>query len=97
MEVDDIFLAHISEDGSRKQSVTEHALGTAEFSARFAKNFGMEEQGRIIGLVHDTGKCSAPFQQRLMGGHIVDHAAAGAFECAKTDAFWAACCVAGHH
>ena len=95
--MEDIYLAHISEDGSRKQSVTEHELGTAEFSARFAKAFGMEEQGRIIGLVHDTGKCSAPFQQRLMGGHIVDHAAAGAFECAKMDAFWAACCVAGHH
>jgi CRISPR-associated endonuclease/helicase Cas3 len=57
----------------------------------------MEEQGRLIGLAHDTGKCSIPFQERLKGGRIVDHSTAGAYECAKMDAFWAACCVAGHH
>ena len=51
----------------------------------------------MIGLAHDIGKCSAEFQDRLNGGSVVDHATAGAFECAKLDALWAACCVAGHH
>ena len=42
-------------------------------------------------------KCSAEFQKRLRGGHIVDHASVGALECAKQNADWGACCVAGHH
>ena len=72
-------------------------MNTAQLSSRFAEPFGMAEQGRLIGLAHDIGKCSKAFQERLRGGRVVDHAAAGAFECAKLDAFWAACCAAGHH
>lgn len=91
------FLAHISENGDRTQTVQEHLEGTAELSAAFAAAFGMAEQGRLIGLAHDMGKCSVEFQKRLRGGRIVDHASAGALECAKLDALWAACCIAGHH
>ncbi len=91
------YLAHLSEDGFREQSVAEHLEGTAALCERFAGAFHMEKQGRLIGLAHDIGKCSAEFQRRLRGGHIVDHSTAGAFECAKLDAFWAACCIAGHH
>ena len=65
----------------RQQTVEEHLTGTAELSAGFAQAFGAREQGRFIGLAHD----------------IVDHATAGAWECAKLDAFWASACVAGHH
>ena len=90
------YLAHISDDG-RKQTVSEHLRNTAELCAHFAGAFGASEQGRLIGLAHDIGKCSEEFQNRLNGGSIVDHATAGAFECAKLDALWAACCVAGHH
>ncbi len=91
------YLAHISKDGGRTQSVPEHVSNTAELCAQFAGSFHMESQGRLIGLAHDAGKCSAPFQERLRGGRIVDHSSAGAFECAKQNAFWAACCIAGHH
>lgn len=90
------FLAHRSEDG-REQTVEEHLNAVALMSGRFAKAFGAEEQGRLIGKAHDIGKCSAAFQERLQGGRIVDHATAGALECAKQNALWAACCVAGHH
>ncbi len=90
------YLAHIAEDG-RKQTVSEHLRNTADFCAHFAEAFKADEQGRLIGLAHDVGKCSVEFQNRLNGGSIVDHATAGAFECAKLDALWAACCVAGHH
>ena len=92
-----VYLAHISSDGARAQSVAEHAFNTAGLCGKLARVFHMEEQGRLIGLAHDTGKCSIPFQERLKGGRIVDHSTAGAYECAKIDAFWAACCVAGHH
>ena len=90
------YLAHIAEDG-REQTVLEHLQGTAEACAHFAASFQASQQGNLIGLAHDMGKCSAEFQNRLRGGHIVDHASAGALECAKQDAEWAACCVAGHH
>ena len=90
------YYAHISEDG-RVQTVLDHLSGTAELCERFAQAFGSGEQGRMIALAHDIGKCSKEFQQRLHGGHIVDHASAGAWECAKLEAFWAAACVAGHH
>ena len=66
-------------------------------SAEYAEAFDANMQGYLIGKAHDIGKCSAAFQKRLMGGPIVDHASAGALECAKLDALWAACCVAGHH
>lgn len=91
-------LAHRSEDG-REQTVLEHLEATAELCAAFAYRFGAEEQGRFIGLAHDIGKCSDEFQARLRGGIIVDHASAGALECAKVApaAVWAASCVAGHH
>ena len=75
----------------------EHLRGTAERSAAFAAAFGEAEAGRALGLAHDIGKCSAEFQRRLAGGRLVDHATAGALECARRDALWAACCVAGHH
>ncbi len=96
--MDPAYFAHFSQDG-RMQSVEEHLRNTAELSASFAERFGMEEQGRIIGLAHDIGKCSESFQERLRGGRIVDHSSAGALECAKADptAIWAAGCVAGHH
>ncbi len=93
----DTLLAHISSDGKRVQSVLNHIYNTAELCAQFARSFHMDEQAHLIGLAHDAGKCSNAFQKRLRGGQVVDHTTAGAFECAKQNAFWAACCVAGHH
>lgn len=90
------FFAHVAEDG-REQTVVEHLEGTAQRCACFALAFGAERQGQLIGLAHDIGKCSDAFQRRLHGGPVVDHAAAGAWECAKADHLWAAFCVAGHH
>lgn len=92
---EDGFFAHVAFD--RIQTVEEHLKGTAELAKQFAQAFDAREQGCLIGLAHDIGKCSEEFQERLRGGHIVDHASAGALECAKQDAVWAACCVAGHH
>ena len=90
------YLAHIADDG-REQTVEEHLQGTGEICGSFAKSFNAEEQGRYLGLTHDLGKYSDAFQNRLKGGHIVDHSTAGAYECAKNNLLWAACCVSGHH
>ena len=90
------FLAHISDDG-RTQTVAEHLEATGRRSAAFAAEFGAETYGRLVGEAHDIGKTSYPFQKRLQGGTKVDHATAGAVECAKTDQIIASCCVIGHH
>lgn len=90
------YLAHIALDG-REQTVEEHLQGTAEFSGKFAAAFAEAERGRLLGLAHDIGKYSEGFQKRLHGGPPVDHATAGALECAKIGEEAAACCVVGHH
>ncbi len=90
------YLAHIASDG-REQTVEEHLQGTAQLCSRFAEAFGEAERGRLLGCAHDIGKYSEEFQKRLHGGPKVDHATAGALECAKIGENAAACCVAGHH
>lgn len=90
------FLAHIAEDG-RTQTVQAHLDGTAKRSAAFAADFGAADFGKLVGQAHDIGKNSRAFQKRLDGGPKVDHATAGAIECARMDALMSACCVVGHH
>ena len=91
-----VFFAHIAE-GNRTQTVKDHLLGTAQRSAAFAAEFGAADFGRLVGQAHDIGKASRNFQKRLNGGPKVDHATAGAIECARIDALMSACCVVGHH
>ena len=91
-----LYYAHLAEDG-RKQTVDQHETGTAILSAQFAKSFSAEDHGRLVGLSHDIGKRTDAFQDRLHGGKKVDHATAGAIECAKLNHVYAACAVIGHH
>ena len=77
-----MYYAHIREDGT-EQSVEEHLTGTGRRSGSFAADFSEEARGRLIGDAHDIGKRSQAFQKRLNGGPKVDHATAGALECAK--------------
>lgn len=92
-----MFYAHISDDG-RYQTVDAHLQGTAQRCGAFAAAFGEEKRGKLMGLTHDVGKCSQAFQRRLLeNGPKVDHATAGALECAKINEMFAACCVIGHH
>ena len=92
-----VYLAHIAEDG-REQTVIDHLEGTAQRSAEFAADFGCAEFGALVGFAHDIGKNTPAFQKRLKeDGPKVDHATAGAIECAKIGASMSACCTIGHH
>lgn len=91
-----VYLAHIREDGT-VQTVSEHLTGTAKLSEHFASKFGEERRGALLGMAHDIGKNSLEFQKRLQGGKKVDHATAGALECARVNEVLAGCCVIGHH
>ena len=90
-------LAHISEDGTRTQTVQEHLNGTAELAGEFAAAFGAQDEGEYAGELHDIGKYSTAFQRRLQGGPPVDHSTAGAREAFFAQNLPAAFAIAGHH
>lgn len=94
------YLAHISEDKMREQTILEHLEGTAKLSGEFAKSFGYEDWGYCGGKLHDIGKYSEKFQERIHGSDIrVDHATAGAQVCKELGGIYTllAYCIAGHH
>ena len=93
----EIFLAHISEDRERMQTVKEHLQGTAELAEAFARPFGGGEQAKLAGKLHDIGKYSREFQHRLEGGPKVDHSTAGGKEAFQLRQIEAAFAVMGHH
>lgn len=86
----------------------EHLIATGEMASEFAKEFDAQRAAKLAGLLHDLGKYSAPFQERLSGsGKPVDHSTAGAQEVVsltngadRMDQVMAqivAYCIAGHH
>jgi CRISPR-associated endonuclease/helicase Cas3 len=73
-----LYIAHTREDG-KVQPLLEHLLGTADKSAKSASFFDKEALAYICGLLHDIGKYSKEFQDRIMNnGKLCDHSTAGA-------------------
>lgn len=93
------YLAHISDDRLREETVLEHAQKVAVTAERFASEFHAGSWGYCCGMVHDIGKYSKEFFKRLHGGPSVDHSTAGARELMNKKGLYplAAYCVAGHH
>lgn len=72
--------------------------GTAELCAEFADKLNAKEYGELVGSLHDYGKCTREFLNRILNsGPRVDHSTAGAIICAKKDHVFLAACIAGHH
>ncbi len=59
------YIAHRRKQDGAVQSLEEHLLGVAEIAKSFATKIGLEEQGELIGLLHDLGKYSKQFQTYL--------------------------------
>lgn len=70
---------HVREDDHVVQPLKEHLENVGELCGRFAKTFGFEDVGRVLGVLHDVGKYSDGFQKRIQeSGPKIDHATAGA-------------------
>lgn len=83
------------------QTLQSHSVNVGEMAEDFARVFGAQEIAYQTGKLHDLGKYSEPFNQRLHGGPSVDHATAGAKIAVER---WGnvigklmAFCIAGHH
>lgn len=59
------YLAHHRRSDGAKQALSDHLLGVARLARSHAAKIGMEEQGELLGLLHDLGKYSDEFQGYL--------------------------------
>ena len=92
------YVAHISDDGERFESVATHLHEVAQMAREFAEPFGAGNWAYAMGLAHDIGKYSAEFQNRILrGGYKVDHSTAGAVAVVGTQGGLLSYGVAGHH
>ncbi len=93
--------SHGEAEKSNWHLLSHHLVSTGEKPGSFLSIAGGEDLGRVIGLLHDLGKYSSEFQDRLAGSIApVDHSTAGAKiaverygRIGKLIAF----CVAGYH
>jgi len=66
MEKINTIISHVRQTDIAIQSNDEHQQGVAELASEFAREFGMTEWGRVMGLLHDKGKEKKAFQQHII-------------------------------
>lgn len=94
------YIAHKrSETDNAEQLLIDHLVKVSELSGEFAECLELSEYAEIIGMMHDIGKYSNRFQERINGNDKikVDHSTSGAQEAFKRRLLIAAFCIAGHH
>jgi len=95
------YFAHTAVNPQRWEPLAEHLEKVARRAARYAAAFGLAQEGRLAGLLHDLGKYGDLFQRRLRGEvRGVDHWSAGAWAAlmhAREQGYATALAVQGHH
>jgi CRISPR-associated endonuclease/helicase Cas3 len=88
------YYGHIADDG-RLEPLIDHLRLTAQKAGDFGAAFGSRDLAYAAGMLHDIGKYSEAFQNRLLhNAHKVDHATAGAKE---SHFLILEYCISGHH
>lgn len=75
------YYAHSHEGAHPKDwhKLSKHLIGASDKAAAFLDAIGLSDFGRAAGLLHDLGKYTPEFQNRLAGSHErVNHSTAGA-------------------
>jgi CRISPR-associated endonuclease/helicase Cas3 len=102
------YYAHSKEgvDETEWQLLKDHLTATGDIAFELGRDAGVSHLAQVAGLLHDIGKYSQAFQDRLRGSkRRVDHATAGAREVMalfpepphKDFANLISYCIAGHH
>lgn len=95
--------AHSSQNPQKTwQTLSNHLAQTAKMAGDFADEFNARNFGYICGLLHDLGKYSPKFQEKLLGKiQRVDHSSAGGQEAIRlygeSIGKLLAYCITGHH
>lgn len=88
-------------DRSNWHPLAAHLNSVASLSAHFARTFSAESLAHVAGLLHDVGKYTREFQERLAGAAIqVDHSTRGGIIAAERYGplgHLLAYVIAGHH
>ena len=90
----------LPESSGTWQPLNLHLQNVARLAASFAAPFGASDEAILVGLLHDLGKYSERFQQRLRSPATisgVNHWAAGAFAAKKLKQSLASFVIDGHH
>lgn len=63
-----MFIAHIrtSEEGVTRQLLGNHCRNAAQYAGSCLDRAGLEQSGRLLGLIHDCGKFKEEFQKYLV-------------------------------
>ncbi len=78
-EISDFFAHSADAPMDQWQLLRDHLSQVADLAAGFASHFNLDRLGALAGLLHDLGKYSIPFQDRLRGAPVrVDHSTHGA-------------------
>ena len=84
---------------SHWQLLSTHLSNVAEWAGQFAAPFGLADEARLAGLLHDLGKYGKRFQQRLENHSIrgINHWAHGAFASFEKKNIRLPFAIDGHH
>jgi CRISPR-associated endonuclease/helicase Cas3 len=102
MGVVGMLAAHSANAEGFRHSLADHLRGTASLARQFAEPFGSGELAAYLGVVHDVGKASCAWQERLAavedaGGRVgIDHKLAGSWLASRRAGVFALA-VYGHH
>lgn len=97
-----MFIAHKREADLKTQSLKGHLINTANQARCFGNSFNNGDYAYICGIMHDLGKYSKEFQNKIVRdlNTRVDHSTAGAIEINERIKLFGklmAYCIAGHH